>query len=148
MAAIIETIEIGRSSQDVFAYATDFSHYPDWQGGVASARPESDAPPAVGSRAVVTRRVGRRELTAPEEITELSPPRTWSVSAVDGPVAATAKGAIEPLGEGGRSQVTILLDFEGHGVGRLLVPLVVRRQARKQLPKNLQKLKELLERGM
>jgi hypothetical protein len=42
--------------------------------------------------------------------------------------------------------VTIGLEFERHGAGRLLVPLVVRRQARKQLPRNAQKLKELLER--
>jgi len=41
----------------------------------------------------------------------------------------------------------ISLEFEGHGIGRLLVPLVIRRQARKQLRRNLQKLKETLERG-
>jgi hypothetical protein len=42
--------------------------------------------------------------------------------------------------------VTIALEFAGHGIGRLLVPLVVRRQARRQLPRNAQKLKEVLER--
>src|SRR6266508_3467588 len=65
--------------------------------------------------------------------------------AVGGPVTAIAKGAIEPLDDGMRSRVTIALEFEGHGIGKLLVPLVIRRQARKQLPKNEQKLREVLE---
>jgi hypothetical protein len=37
------------------------------------------------------------------------------------------------------------LDFEGRGLGKLLVPLVVRRQARGEMPKNSLKLKQLLE---
>jgi hypothetical protein len=57
------------------------------------------------------------------------------------------RGTIEPLNDGMRSRVTIELDFEGHGIGKLLVPLVVRRQARKELPKNQQNLKDRLESG-
>ena len=50
-----------------------------------------------------------------------------------------------PLNEGQRSRVTIELDFTGHGIGKLLVPLVVRRSARKEMPANLDKLKQRLE---
>jgi hypothetical protein len=145
MAAIVETIEISRRPEDVFAYATDFSRFPEWQEGVASARPEGDAPLAVGSRALVTRRTGPRRLARTEQITKLNPPRSWVVRGVGGPLVAIAEGTIEPLEEGERSRVTIALQFEGRGVGRLLVPLV-RRQARKQLPKNEQQLKDSLER--
>jgi uncharacterized protein YndB with AHSA1/START domain len=148
MAAIVEHIEIARRPDDVFSYATDFSHFPEWQGSVVSARPEGDAPLAVGSRALVTRRVGPRELPTTEEIIELNPPRTWAVRGVGGlPVIAIAKGTIEPVDDGKRSRVTIALQFEAHGIGRLLVPLIVRRQARRQLPRNVQQLKEVLERG-
>jgi hypothetical protein len=41
--------------------------------------------------------------------------------------------------------VTIALDFGGRGIGKLLVPLVVRRQARREMPANIQRLKERLE---
>jgi hypothetical protein len=41
--------------------------------------------------------------------------------------------------------VTLDLNFEGHGIGKLLVPLVARRQAQKELPRNVQILKERLE---
>ena len=43
--------------------------------------------------------------------------------------------------------MTITLDFEGHGLGKLLVPLVVRRQATAEMPKNMQNLKQRLESG-
>jgi hypothetical protein len=94
----------------------------------------------------VTRQVGPRKLTGTEEITQLKPPRTWAWRAGGGPVTGTVNGMVEPLDGGRRSRLTIALEFEGHGIGRLLVPLVVRRQARRQLPTNKQKLKEALER--
>ena len=65
---------------------------------------------------------------------------------VGGPLTAIAKGTIEPLDGGERSRVTIAIEFEGHGIGKMLVPLVSR-QARKQLPRNEQKLREILERS-
>jgi hypothetical protein len=37
------------------------------------------------------------------------------------------------------------VDFAGHGIGKLLVPLVVRRQARKEMPANVARLKRRLE---
>ena len=77
MPAIVESIEISRRPEDVFAYASDFAHFPEWQGGVLSVRPEGGAPLAVDSRAVVTRRVGPRELPRAEEIAELNRPQSW-----------------------------------------------------------------------
>ena len=64
---------------------------------------------------------------------------------VGGPVTAIANGTIEPLDDGQRYRVTISLDFERHGIGKLLVPLVVRKQERKQLPGYEQRLKKQLE---
>ncbi len=46
---------------------------------------------------------------------------------------------------GAQSRVTIELDFEGHGIGKLLVPLVVRRQARTEMPANCARLRQQLE---
>lgn len=144
---ITESIDISRSPDDVFAFATDFAQFPYWQGNVISARCDGGSGPRVGSRAVVTRRVGPRRVAATEKITELTPPQTWEVRSSGGlPVTATARGTIDPLDGGTRSHVTISLDFEGHGIGRLLIPLVVRRTARRQLPHNTVRLKEILER--
>jgi uncharacterized protein YndB with AHSA1/START domain len=147
MAPIVETIEISRRPDDVFAYVTDVSHLPEWQESVISARREGDGPMTAGAKVVVTRHVRPRDMTMTMEMSELNAPSSWTVRGIDGPVRGTAKGTIEPLEGGERSRVTIALDFEGHGLGKLLVPLVVRRQAGSEMPKNMQHLKERLEQG-
>ena len=81
------------------------------------------------------------------EITDISPPARWAVRGVDGPVRGMVEGTVEPVGGGERSRVTIELDFEGHGLGKLLVPLVARPQARRQMPANRRRLKERIESG-
>jgi uncharacterized protein YndB with AHSA1/START domain len=144
MAPIVSSIEIARRPEDVFAYATDAARLPEWQESLLSTRTEGSGPPAVGSRLIQTRRVGRSERTMTSELTELAPPRSWAARGIDGPVRAMVKGMVEPL-DGDRSRVTIELDFEGHGIGKLLVPLVVRRQARAEMPINMRTLKERLE---
>lgn len=94
---IAESIEISRRPEDVFAYAADYSHFPQWQRRVVSARQEVNAPLAVGSRAAVIRRVGPRQLLTTEEITELDPPRTWQVRGTGRlPVVAIATGTVKP----------------------------------------------------
>ena len=81
-----------------------------------------------------TRRIGRGERTMTREVTKHDPPRRWTFRGIDGPVKATGKGTIEPLEDGARSRVTIELDFEGHEIGKLLVPLVVRSRRETSFP--------------
>jgi len=146
MAAIVDSIEISRRPEDVFSYVTDPSHFPEWQESVVSVIDEGHARLTVGSNTTVVRRVGPRKMLTTEEVVELRPPTTWSVRSVGGPLVAIATGTIEPLDSGERSRVTVAFEFEEHGIGKLLVPLVVRPQVRRQLPRNEQRLKDLLER--
>jgi uncharacterized protein YndB with AHSA1/START domain len=147
MAPITVSIEIARRPEDVFAYVTDPSHLPDWQESVVRVSREGSGPASEGARVLLTRRVGRREMAMTAEVTDLHPPTSWGVRGVDGPVRGTVRGTIDSLQDGQASRVTMVLDFEGHGIGKLLVPLVVRRQAASEMPKNQQKLKQLLESG-
>ena len=86
MAPIVESVEIARRPEDVFAYVTDPSHLSEWQESVVSARREGDGPIAAGSRVVVKRHVRPRDMTMNMEMSELNPPRNWTVRGVDGPV--------------------------------------------------------------
>lgn len=147
MAPIVNSIEISRPPEEVFSYLNDPSHLTEWQESAVSVRQEDPAGPVVGSRIVVTRRVGGRERTMTNEVTEMNPPRSFAGRGTDGPVRGVFRSTIEPLDDGSRSRVTMSLDFETRGIGKLIVPLVVRPQVKKEMPKNLQKLKELLERG-
>ncbi|TQK52130.1 uncharacterized protein YndB with AHSA1/START domain [Streptomyces sp. SLBN-118] len=147
MSTIKESVDIARPPEDVYSYVTDPSHLTEWQESAVSVQPLGDAPMGVGSRVVVTRRMGRRTFPMTMEVTEFDPPRTWHMHGVDGPVRGDVRGTIEPIGDGDRSRLTLDLDLEGHGMGKLLLPLVVRPQVRKELPRNEQKLKGLLESG-
>ncbi len=145
MAPITVSIEIARPPEEVFAFITDPSHLSEWQESVVRVSREASGPASKGTRVVVTRRVGRREMAMTAELSDLDPPKSWSVRGVDGPVRGMLKGTIDPLQQGQASRVTMVLDFEGHGIGKLLVPLIVRRQAASEMPRNQQKLKQLLE---
>jgi len=39
------------------------------------------------------------------------------------------------------------VDFTGHGIGKILVPLMVRREARNEMPGNMAALKQRMEAG-
>jgi len=71
--------------------------------------------------------------------------RRISSRRVDGPIRAVVNVTVEPLNARTAPRVTIALDFEGRGIGKLLVPLIVRREARNEMPANLRRLKERLE---
>jgi L-asparaginase II/Polyketide cyclase / dehydrase and lipid transport len=101
--------------------------------------------PRDGSRVVVRRKAGPREIDTTNEFVALTPPTAWTIRGVEGPVRGNVDGRIEPLDGGTRSRVTIDLDLEGHGLGKLLVPLVVKRQVSKEMPQNVQRLKQQIE---
>ncbi|EFL35159.1 conserved hypothetical protein [Streptomyces viridochromogenes DSM 40736] len=145
MSIIRETIDVDRRPEDVYDYVMDARHMPEWQLSAVSAERLDEGPVGVGNRVRVTRHVGRRVMPMTMEVTEYDPPHSWAMRGVDGPVRARVHGEVEPFDDGRRSRVTIDVDFEGHGVGKMLVPLVVRPQVRKELPRNEQLLKDHLE---
>jgi uncharacterized protein YndB with AHSA1/START domain len=138
---IVASAEVARPAADVFAYSTDPSRFPEWQAGVVSGAMEGTG---AGARCRTVRRIGGSERASTSELVHVDAPRSWRVQGLDGPIRATVDVTVEPLGES-RSTVTIAVDFAGHGIGKLLVPLVVRRQARAEMPANLARLKERLE---
>jgi uncharacterized protein YndB with AHSA1/START domain len=140
---ILATAEVGRPAEDVFAYATDPTRFPEWQAGVVSGHMDGGAT-GVGAQCISVRRIGGADRASTSELVDVDPPRTWSVRGIDGPIRAAVDVTVEPLSES-RSRLSIAVDFTGHGIGKLLVPLMVRRQARKEMPTNLARLKERLE---
>jgi uncharacterized protein YndB with AHSA1/START domain len=147
MAPIVESVEIARPPEDVFRYVTDPDHLREWQSSVVDVKKEEAGPVHPGSRVVVTRQLKGRTQPMTMQVAELEPPRHWVIRGLDSPIRGSVDGTVEPVGEGDRSRVTIKLDFEGRGIGKVLVPLVVRRMAAKEMPQNMQRLKQRLESG-
>jgi uncharacterized protein YndB with AHSA1/START domain len=148
MAAIVTSTEIERAAAEVFAYATDPTLFREWQNGVVDGHmdgpTEQAGSPAVGSKCVTTRRIGGAHRLSTAKLVHIDSPRTWSVRGIDGPIRAAVDVLVEPV-TGARSRLTISVDFTGHGIGKLLVPLVVRREAHKEMPDNIAALKQRLE---
>jgi uncharacterized protein YndB with AHSA1/START domain len=145
MAPIRTTTDVARPPEEVFAYVTDPTRFAEWQEGVVGGHTDGYEPHAVGDRCQTTRRIGGTERLVTSEITHMDPPRGWGIRGVDGPIRATVDVSVTPLNGRQRSRVTIDLAFTGHGIGKLLVPLVVRRSARKEMPANLERLRQRLE---
>jgi hypothetical protein len=145
MPLITVSVEVARPAEDVFAYATDPSRFSEWQKGVVGGHMDSAGALRVGDRCQTTRRIGFSDRPDSSELVRYDPPRQWGVRGVNGPIRAIVDVTVEPRSEAS-AQLTIALEFEGHGIGRLLVPLVVQRQAQREMPANLSALKERLER--
>jgi uncharacterized protein YndB with AHSA1/START domain len=150
MPPIVTSAEIGRPAAEVFACATDPARFSQWQKGVADGHMDGPAngtrTPAVGAKCVTTRRIGGANRRSTAELAHIDPPRTWGVRGTDGPVRAGVEVLVEPVA-GSRSRLTISVDFTGHGTGKILVPLMVRREARKEMPANMAALKQKMEAG-
>lgn len=142
---ITESIEINRPQGEVFAYLDELDKHSEWQGDLISSKLETEGPVGVGTRASDTRKVpgGPREMIY--EITKHDPPHRSSWRVLDGPVRAVGSVVVDSLDDGARSRVTVEFNLEGHGIGVLIAPFA-RMQARKQVPRDQAKLKEILER--
>jgi uncharacterized protein YndB with AHSA1/START domain len=140
MSMLETTIEIARPPVEVFDVATDPTRFPQWQRDVVSVRLLGDG------RFETTRRFAGARRTLTQRITRDEPPHRWAAQGLDGPIRAHATITVESIDDATRSRVTFTLDFEGHGVGIALLPLV-RRQAERGAPLSYDNLRRLLEDG-
>ena len=148
MPPIVTSADIGRPAAEVFAYATDPARFSEWQQGVVDGHMDSPANGAqalaVGAKCVTTRRIGGANRPSTSELVQIDPPKTWGVRGTDGPIRAAVDVLVEPVTDS-RSRLTISVDFTGHGIGKILVPLMVRREARKEMPENMAAFKQRIE---
>jgi Polyketide cyclase / dehydrase and lipid transport len=144
MAPVIASTVVERPAEQVYAYATDPARFHEWQQGLIDGHLDPPGPVQAGAKCVTTRRIGGANRTVTAVLTHVDPPRTWGVAGIEGPIRATVDVTVEPLTDTS-SRVTIAVDFAGHGIGKLLVPLVVTRQAHKEMPANVAALKRRVE---
>jgi uncharacterized protein YndB with AHSA1/START domain len=144
MPAIVSQIEIARPPGVVFAFVTDPTRFPQWQHDVVAVRVEGPGVVDVGGRFTTVRQIGRVERDMTQQVTVRQEGRAWSVRGVDGPVRPNVDVTVQPLDDGERCLVTFVFDFDGHAMGRALLPLV-RRMTARQAPLSVRRLKDLLE---
>jgi carbon monoxide dehydrogenase subunit G len=127
VSVVIEQgVSVDAAPKDVFAFLHDPGRRQQWDAMADLARLEEASDPAVGVRLHLR---GRR--TAPSwvgEYTELAPPRRSVLRLVEGvgmPFAAFTQ-TVEVAARDGGSAVTLRLEYEARGLGRMLEPVVLR----------------------
>lgn len=145
MARIVEArVDIDRAPEEVFDYVSDARLLAQWQPDVETAQAEPPGIPAVGMRGRETRRVPGGRRTFRWEVTECERGRRWALRGVEGAVRAVVTMTLAPAGDGASTTVAYGIRFEGHGLGRLVVPLA-RHGASRDITTNLALLKHRLE---
>jgi hypothetical protein len=77
-------------------------------------------------------------------MTEFDSPSRMSFLVTGGPVRPSGTMTFAPLDGGTRTHVEFTIEFKGHGLGVVLLPIVTR-DARKLVPNDLAQLKARLE---
>ena len=138
-----ESIEIDRPLNEVFNYVSDARNYPNWMAHALEVRTDAPRPPREGDRFMLAiRSVGRRFETTHER-TSCEPDRRVTDQAVGGPIPGHRwHSTFEETPDGTR--FTRSVEVESSGLLKLLEPLQ-KRSAERQLRKDLQTLKDVLE---
>lgn len=140
---VVTTVDISRPRDEVAAFAADPDNATRWYENIRSVEWETAPPLAVGSRvAFVARFLGRR-LAYTYEVLELVPGRRMVMSTAQGPfpMTTTYEWVDVPAG----TRMTLRNAGEPSGFARAGAP-VLARAMRRANEKDLQRLKELLER--
>jgi hypothetical protein len=145
---ITHIVGIKRSSEDVFAFLSDFSNDPQWRANVVEMRAigvESELG-GIWSRQVEVRKVPRRMVETVAIITSFEFPRRLTVQRASGPIRPAATYELEE--HSGETLLRFRLDVSLTGMSILLRPLValfLARIVRPSLDPDFGRLKEILE---
>jgi uncharacterized protein YndB with AHSA1/START domain len=134
------SIVINRTPDEVFAYATDPAHTPEWQSSALET--SVDGPVQAGASGKEVRKFLGRRMESTMKIEAFEPPRRFALQVTSGPVPFHVEQTVEPEGTGSRVSVTI--EGEPGGFFKLADPLV-ERAVRRELEGNLATLKDILE---
>ena len=137
------SIEINRPLHEVFNYVSDVGNYPKWMAHALEVRTDTSRPPRQSDRfVVVLKSVGRR-FEIPYERTSYESDGRYTDQALGGPIPDHQwHSSFEEVPGGTRFTRTV--DVQSGGLLKLLEPLQ-KRAAGRQLKKDLQTLKDVLE---
>jgi uncharacterized membrane protein len=138
-----KSIEINRPLEEVFNYVSEVGNYPGWMAHALEVRKDTVGPPQQGDSFIVAiKSVGRRFET-PYERAFYEPNRRYTDRAVGGPVPNQRWDCAFQEVPGG-TRLTRAVEAEMSGILKLLEP-IQKRAAERQLRKDLQTLKDVLE---
>jgi dehydrogenase/reductase SDR family protein 12 len=123
MVTLLEVIEVNRSLEEAFAFASDFSNAERWDPGVKESRHEGAAAVGVGAtyRLIVTFR--KTSLPMTYRITEFDPPNRVVLRGQGSTVRAVDEIRFERAGRD-RTRITYRADLRMRGLLVLVEPFL------------------------
>lgn len=142
MLRVDATVEIARSPEEVFAFASDVEKLPLWLNAVIEANQITEGPLAEGTELEhVLSFLGKR-FTVRYETTQHEAARRLAFRSISGPIEMQTTIMYEPVPGGTRIDQVVTGDTRGFF--RVAEPLLVK-LGQRQLQGSLENLKDLLE---
>jgi uncharacterized protein YndB with AHSA1/START domain len=138
------TAHIDRPIEKVFDFLADGENDPKFSPRVLEIAKTSDGPPGAGTRYASTVKDAGMTTKRQFELTEFEPPGRIRWTEVSKNLVTAPEGGYDLVSEGGGTRLTVHNELEGHGLGKLLVPLALR-AARKDADAFAQRIKQAVE---
>ena len=135
-------IDIARSPEEVFAFASDVDKLPLWLTGVIEAKQITEGPLRKGTELEHLHTFLGKRFSARYETTEYEADRRIAFRTISGPVDLETTITYEPI-EGG-TRILQVAEGDPRGFFKVTEPVLVK-LVRRQLKGSLENLKDLLE---
>ena len=142
MIRVETSVHIGRPSDEVFAFISNFENNPLWQSGQIKARFTSDGPLGVGSTYDQVAKFLGRQIVSTFEVLEYEPGRRIKASSTSGSFPITFTRVVESV-DGG-AQVSAVVEGDSSGFFRLAEPIMAR-MVQRSVEMDYRNLKRLME---
>jgi hypothetical protein len=144
MSAMHFEVRIERPPALVWSYLSQPDNEPDWQAGVVTSTHEPPGAIQAGTRKTKVRRTpfGQQRFTVAYTRVDQQL-HEWEDLVLDGAVRGST-GHYRVVADGSGSRVALDVVMHGAGIGRLLMPMIVR-TSRTDLAAGLERLRVVLE---
>lgn len=136
------SVDIARPAAEVFAFVSDFTNNPRWQGGMKRCTITSEPPFGLGSTYDQVAEMAGREIVSSFEVIAYEPDRMVKATTTESTFPITFTRTVEPTTDGCR--VSALIEGDATGIFRWLAPLMPI-MVRRSIARDYATLKGLLE---
>ena len=140
------TATVDAPPSEVYAFLSDIRNLPRWQSGVERADLTSDGAVAIGSTALVERRVLGQEVRADLRVVALEPERRIVLETDAGGLHVEASVGLAPAGDG-QTQVTFGMAMEATSFFMRPAEPMVAAAAENDIADSLQRLTSVFRRS-
>jgi uncharacterized protein YndB with AHSA1/START domain len=140
------TVVIDRPIEDVFAFLADGENDPKFSPRVLEIEKATDGPPGVGTVYASTVRDAGVKTKREFKLTEFVPPTRIRWTELSKNAVTVTEGGYDLEPEGSGCRLTIHNNLEGHGFGKVILPLALR-SARKGADDFAASIKKAVEAG-